>query len=114
MNKDDKNLQACINACWECRHSCQQTLFNHCLKIGGKHVEIDHVKIMIDCIQLCQTVADYMTRNSQFSLTLCEPCVIVCEKCALSCDNIGGEEMQHCAETCRHCAKICRAYLNNE
>lgn len=105
---ENKNLQACITTCWECRNECQETLFNHCLEVGGKHVEASHVRLMADCIQACQTAADFMVRGSQFHASECAACADVCEACAESCERIGGEEMKRCAEICRRCAASCR------
>jgi len=39
MHHDHGSMDECIQLCWECRNECQQTLFNHCLEMGGKHVE---------------------------------------------------------------------------
>lgn len=64
MRQNQGRLDECIKACWDCRHVCQTTLYNHCLEKGSKHVE--HVKVMADCIQSCQTCADSMTRHSEF------------------------------------------------
>ena len=64
MPVTNQKIEDCIKACWECRHECQETLFDHCLEQGGAHVAPDHVKIMADCIQICQTSADFMTRGS--------------------------------------------------
>ena len=89
-----KNLQACITACWECRTECQETLVHHCLQMGGKHVEAEHVKLMLDCIQACQTSADFMSRGSALHASTCATCADVCEACAKSCESIGGEETQ--------------------
>src|SRR5437660_1099394 len=102
-------MQECITACWDCRHECQETLFNHCLQKGEKHVEAEHVKIMTDCIQICQTAADFMTRNSKINAEVCKICAVVCDACAESCEGIDDKEMQKCAEVCRNCAKTCRS-----
>lgn len=71
-------------------------------------MEAEHVKLMADCIQACQTAADFMVRNSQLHAATCAACADVCEACARSCEKIGGEEMKRCAELCRKCAKSCR------
>lgn len=100
--------QTCITTCWDCRNECHETLFNHCLVEGGKHVEQEHVKLMTDCIQICQTAADFMTRQSPLHASVCAACADVCEACAKSCEAIGGEHMKLCAGTCRRCAQSCR------
>ncbi|MDE3060799.1 MAG: four-helix bundle copper-binding protein [Pseudomonadota bacterium] len=101
-------LQECVRLCWECRHLCQETLFQHCLPTGGAHAGEYHVRIMVDCIQICQAAADFMTRNSPLHTSVCAACADVCEACARSCDDIGDEVMQRCAEACRACAQSCR------
>ena len=55
-------MHAGIQQCWDCRDTCQATLYNYCLAQGGHHVEQAHVRLMEDCIQICQTAADFMTR----------------------------------------------------
>jgi ketopantoate reductase len=96
-----------ILECWECRTYCQKTLFNHCLIEGEQHAEINHVKLMIDCIQICQLAADFMVRNSERHYAICRTCAEVCEACAKSCENIDDKKMKECAKICRKCAKSC-------
>ena len=96
------------NECRDCFTTCQETLFNYCLPKGGKHSEAEHVKLMIDCIQICQTASDFMARGSKLHASVCNSCAEICEACAKSCENIGGEEMKKCAEVCRKCAESCR------
>ncbi len=107
MHHNHKQMQECIEICTECFSECQETLVNHCLPMGGKHVEAEHVKLMLDCIQACQTAADFMRRDSRFHTSECRACAEICEACATSCENIGGEEMKRCAEVCRRCAESC-------
>ena len=102
-----EQMQNCITQCWQCRHICQETLFNHCLIEGGSHLEANHVKLMTDCIQICQTAADFMTRNSEMHKAICEACAKICEACAKSCEEIDDETMEKCAMICRKCAKTC-------
>ena len=100
--------EACIAQCRECHNICLDTLYNTCLTMGGKHVEAAHIKLMTDCIQACQTSADFMARGSSLHTLTCATCADVCEACADSCERIGGAEMKRCAEVCRACAKSCR------
>ncbi|WP_095407239.1 MULTISPECIES: four-helix bundle copper-binding protein [Rhodomicrobium] len=103
----DPALLDCIEKCWTCRDTCQSVLFNYCLEKGGKHAEADHVRLMVDCIQICQTSGDFMTRNSRMHASVCTTCAAICEACARSCDAVGDAEMRRCAEACRACAKSC-------
>jgi hypothetical protein len=101
------DTKECKQLCWECRTECQETLANHCLEMGGDHVAPEHVKMMLDCIEMCQIAADFMGRQSPLHSYTCEACAAVCEACANSCEKLEGAQMKHCAETCRRCAESC-------
>src|SRR4051812_16707220 len=64
-------LHDCITQCWTCRTECQKVFFSHCLEAGGKHLEAEHVKILMDCIAICQVAADSMVRGSPVHAALC-------------------------------------------
>ena len=46
---DKHDIQACIAACTHCHQVCLQTAMNHCLESGGKHVEANHFRLMMNC-----------------------------------------------------------------
>lgn len=106
--KNPANIETCISTCRECRDECQTTLFRHCLETGGKHVEAKHFRLMADCIQICETAADFMMRCSEMDAAICVACATICDACAKSCDQIGGEQLKRCAEMCRQCSAACR------
>jgi hypothetical protein len=110
----DPMLRDCISECWTCRDACQSTLYNHCLDVGGQHVMTAHVRIMADCIQACQTAADFMTRGSNHHAAICTACADVCEACAESCEALDDNHMRACAEACRSCAESCRSMSRME
>lgn len=101
-------MQDCIEACNACRDECEKTLFSHCLDMGGEHVEKKHVRLMTDCIEICQTAAHFMLRGSDLHDAACAACAEVCEACAESCEELKSDEMKDCAEICHHCAESCR------
>ncbi len=98
----------CIRMCWQSRAACQTVFFTHCLPHGGPHVAPDHVKLMTDCMEICQVAADFMTRDSALHAEICRACAVICDACADSCLEIGGAEMDRCADICRRCADSCR------
>lgn len=106
--KSSNYLKECKELCWVCRTQCQEILVQHCLQMGGAHVEQNHVKLMLDCIEMCQTAADFLDRDSALHPQICEACAKVCEACAESCQKIESEQMKKCAEICRQCAESCR------
>lgn len=114
MHHDAEQRKKSIQSLWDCRNECQETLYNRCLEMGGRHVEERHVKLMLDCIAICQTAADFMTRHSSMCEEICTACAKICEACAESCERIDGAEMKRCAEACRLCAQHCNdSYLNS-
>ena len=103
-----EHMQRCIEACTTCHGVCLETI-QHCMKMGGKHAEPNHIRTMMDCAQICATSADFMLRGSDMHAMTCGVCAEVCERCAQSCESMGDDEMmRRCAEACRMCAQSCR------
>ncbi|MBU6234650.1 MAG: four-helix bundle copper-binding protein [Alphaproteobacteria bacterium] len=97
----------CIELCWKARTECQKALYTHCVFLGGKHTAPEHVKVLTDCMEICQTAADFMTRQSSLHAEACAAAVAICEACADSCEELGTDHMLVCADACRKCAKAC-------
>jgi hypothetical protein len=100
-------MRRCIDECVSCHEVCLEAV-THCLEKGGEHARADHIRLLLDCVQICQTSADYMLRGSEFHTRVCEVCADVCERCAKDCDRFDDEVMRRCAEECRRCAESCR------
>jgi hypothetical protein len=102
-------MERCIQHCQECERVCLDTLMNTCLPMGGRHVEQGHVRLMLDCAEICGTSANFMIRGSSLHTRTCAVCAEVCEQCAQDCSQFGDDaRMQKCAEVCRLCATSCR------
>jgi hypothetical protein len=65
---------------------------------------------MQDCVQICQTSADFMVRKSPLHRYTCKACAEVCQRCADDCSKMAGDDetMRRCAEMCQMCAASCR------
>jgi len=98
-------MNNCIENCQQCHAICLQTVMNHCLEAGGTHVEPEHVRLMLNCAEICQTSANFMLSNSPVFCAVCQACAVVCNACAESCEKIG--EMSDCLKACRQCAASC-------
>lgn len=107
MNHTPSEMQTCIDNCQKCHAVCLSHLSTHCLEAGGAHVEPNHFRLMLDCVQICATSADFMLRGSKHHAHICAECAEICEECAASCEAIGG--MEECVAACRACAATCRA-----
>ncbi len=104
-----QEMQQCIDNCQNCHTVCLETIA-HCLEVGGEHASTDHIKLLQDCVQICQTSADFMVRMSKHHPQICGVCADICEACAKECESMadGAEFMQRCADACRKCAESYR------
>lgn len=106
MHSMNPQMQQCIQACLNCHQVCLHEAMNHCLEVGGKHLEPDHFKLMLNCAEICQTSANFMLSDSKYHNLICGVCAQICEACAQSCEQVG--DMEACVESCRRCAESCR------
>ena len=79
---------------------------NHCLEVGGKHVEPAHFRLMLACAEMCRTSAHLMLLGTEHHRHTCAEWAEICEACAESCEEVGG--MDDCVRQCRSCAETCR------
>ena len=81
----------------------------YCLRMGGKHAEEKHIRLLTDCAQICQISADFMIRGSEMHHEICAACAEVCGRCVDYCAALGAadEQMQECAEWCMRCEESC-------
>jgi len=104
----DADMRACIDACRACERVCRETI-PYCRSKGGMHAEADHLRLMQDCVEICQTSASFMERLSPLHRFVCGACAEVCERCHEDCLRMGDDpRMAACAEACRRCAESCR------
>ncbi|MCP2006371.1 four-helix bundle copper-binding protein [Duganella violaceipulchra] len=101
------DMQDCIDACNNCHQACLQTALTQCLQMGGRHVEPDHFRLMMDCSSICELSANFQLGGSPFSRRLCALCAEICHACALSCR--GLDDMEDCTRACEACEHSCRA-----
>ena len=104
----DEEMKKCIQLCRDCHAICTQTIA-HCLKLGGRHATLDHIRLMVDCAQMCATSADYMVRESPFHDRICRLCSELCKECGKDCQQVAGDDqmVKECIEMCRKCAASC-------
>ena len=101
------DMQMCIEICQECHATCLETVM-HCLAMGGPHATPEHIGLMLDCVDICRTSADFMLRGSPRHTLTCSACAEVCEACAVDCDRFEDDFMKECVMVCRRCAASCR------
>ena len=99
-------MQDAIQACLDCHSLCLRMATTFCLEQGGRHAEPKHLRLMLNCAELCQTSANFMLSDSPLHGRVCLICAETCEACAKSCEQVG--DMRDCLEECQDCAKSCR------
>jgi hypothetical protein len=104
----DHEMTTCIQLCRDCHAMCIQTIA-HCLKLGGRHAAPDHIRLLVDCAQMCTTTVDYMLRESPFHDRTCRLCSDLCTLCAKDCEQVAGADqmVRQCIDMCRKCAGSC-------
>ncbi len=108
MTMSDHDMHACIDECEKCHRICVETAA-YCLEKGGRHAAPEHIRLLSDCAEICQTSANFMLRGSAVHKTICGACAEVCDRCADSCDRVGDDEqLKKCSRAIRACADSCR------
>lgn len=96
-----------LRDCLDCYEACIRTE-EHCLEMGGRHVQAEHLRLLRDCASICRVSADFMLRGSAHAPALSRVCAEICRRCADDCASFAGDtEMKKCAEQCRRCAESC-------
>jgi hypothetical protein len=101
-----ERFATCIAACTDCHQVCVETI-SAGVQRGGEHAHLLHLRLLMDCAEVCDTTRDMMLRSSDFAHQMCGLCASVCERSAASCERVGGDQMNRCAEACRRCAESC-------
>jgi hypothetical protein len=101
------SIEQCIENCLRCHRLCLETAGRHLR--GEGRIDAAHLRLLLDCAEICQTSANFMIRGSSLHGETCGACAAVCECCADECDRHGEDpHMAACAEICRRCAESCR------
>lgn len=69
--RSESPMQAGIDACIDCHSMCFRMAMTFCLEKGGRHVAPRHLRLMLNCAELCQTSADFMLSDSPMHGRVC-------------------------------------------
>ena len=101
-------MEQCIENCTNCHRICLETAARHFAGERTPKLEEAHVRLLLDCAEICRTSADFMIRGSDMHPHTCLACAAICERCGDECDRLGEDPyMAACAEICRRCAASC-------
>jgi hypothetical protein len=108
---DETNARELLASLEQCQETCTETVM-HSLKEGGDYAKIEHIRILLDCSEICQVAVNFFLRDSDYAGNIIELCADICEECAQSCETFDGHEhMKNCAMVCRTCAEDCRGAI---
>jgi hypothetical protein len=80
MHPMDEETRRCVDECLGCHRACVTTASQHCLDVGGRHVEPRHFRLMPACADLCRTSAYLMELGTELHKRACAVCAEVCEE----------------------------------
>lgn len=100
-------IKSCAESCLECQEVCLRAATMRCIELGGGKHEL--LSLLYRCAQICQTAADFLSRDSMRHSTICRVCAETCDTCARECELVG--DMKECVEACQACAASCREMI---
>jgi hypothetical protein len=80
MHPMDEETRRCVDECLGCQRACVTTASQHCLDVGGRHVEPRHFRLMLACAEICRTSAYLMELGTELHKRTCAVCAEVCEE----------------------------------
>lgn len=60
-------MRRCVDECLSCFRTCLESV-THCLEKGGRHAEASHIRLLLDCAEICETSAGFMLRTSDLHI----------------------------------------------
>ena len=93
-------LAECASACYHCSMACLDeknvTMMTRCIKLD------------LDCAQICELTAAFISRGSNHAPHIIKECIEICRNCAEECGKHADmEHCKDCAAACRKCAEAC-------
>jgi len=103
------DMQRCIDACANAHAVCVAAV-EYCLTVGGKHAEPAHIRMLLDCADICETGQHFMLRNSPLHPRTCALTAEIAEECAQHCEDLpdAGPQLRMTADALRECVLLCR------
>ncbi|EER60237.1 protein of unknown function DUF326 [Acidovorax delafieldii 2AN] len=109
----EDNITACIEACEEALHACQECAA-HDIRESG-HGDMGACALLnLDCADICAATLNALARRSPHHGDFCALCAHVCRTCAAECAKHAGEHA-HCArcqQACEACASACEQHAS--
>lgn len=108
MLYEDREAERCIDALQACYAACMRNVSYGNVKKSGP-IQEEHVRLMLDCAEMCQTAANFLIRESDHYLRICREAAEICKDLASSCEGVDG--MDGIRSTCDECVSVCRVIV---
>lgn len=102
----DPLSESCIETCAEAHRRCLQTI-EHCLEETPGGMQSDHLLVLVDCIQILPTIADFLRRESAIAPQICQAGARACVRCFDQLHEVADATVQACVEECQKAAQLC-------
>lgn len=102
----EPEMQQCIDDCTR-THQALLTASGHALREGGRENTAHVIRVMSDCVEMCQTAANFMLRGSPNHRKTCGVNAELCRQVAEECGKFDDEVMEKVAELATACAESC-------
>lgn len=102
------DMERCIDDCTS-MHQVALTASGHALRHGGNENSNHVIRVLSDCIEMCQTAANFMLRGSPNHKKTCGLNAEICREVAEECGKFDDEPMQRVVQMATRCAESCEA-----
>lgn len=101
-------MQRCIDDCTS-MHQVALTAAGHALRHGGDENTNHVIRVLSDCVEMCQTAANFMLRGSPNHRKTCAVCGQICREVAAECGRFDDDVMARVVDAAERCAGSCEA-----
>ncbi|NIP81500.1 MAG: hypothetical protein GWM90_20710 [Gemmatimonadetes bacterium] len=101
-------MARCIDECTRTHQVCL-TASGHALRHGGAENTAHVIRVLSDCVEICQTAANFMLRGSPNHRQVCSVSARICREVAEECSVFDDEVMRQVVEVTTACAETCEA-----
>lgn len=105
LGKGGCPVSACIEEVRKCHDDCSEAV-TYCLRTDGQHGQADRVQSLLDCVELCQTAEDLLTRHSRLYHEVCGLTALACLEASAKCSELKDAKLDQCIASCRRTAEM--------
>lgn len=94
----------CITSCEKCRAACIRAV-TQSLELGGEYARREHIRLLLDCAEICQVSVNFLLRGSPSAGYFCSIGGRLCDRYVRNYKGLGG--LDECVVACENAAVLC-------